>query len=303
MKSESLKIYSGFILICLLWGSTWLAIRIGLDAFPPMFAAGLRFSLASVFILIFMLLQGVSIQKDKLSVKLYLIMGFFSFVVPFGLVYWAEQYIPSGLASILFGSFPFFVIIYSKMALPHDSVDIFKIIGVTIGFLGIVIIFSDDFSLNFTLNLWGMLAVVLSAAMQGGIAVIIKKYGNHLNPLSMNLIPLLIGGIVLLFLGIMFEDTADIVYKTPAVLSVVYLAFFGTLMTFTIYYWLMKRMNVVILSLSAFITPIIAVLIGWLFAAEKLSERDIMGSSLVLIGILFANFKGLRSYFKKRSAG
>lgn len=303
MKTQSVKISAGFILICLLWGSTWLAIKIGLEEFPPMLAAGLRFSLASIFIFFFMHFRSVPIQKDKLSIKLYLIMGIFSFVIPFGLVYWAEQYIPSGLASILFGSFPFFVILFSKFSLPKESVDIFKILGVTIGFIGIVVIFSDDSTLNFTLNLWGMLAVILSAAMQGGIAVIIKKHGNHLNPLSMNFIPLVIGGIVLVILGLLFEKTTNLNYTMPAVLSIFYLAFFGTLITFTTYYWLMKRMNVVILSLSSFISPIVAVILGWLFISEKLSERDLIGSSLVLIGILFANFIGLKNYFIEHKKG
>ncbi len=298
MINDKFKIIGGYVLICLIWGSTWYAIKLGLNEFPPMYSAGLRFSLAAIFIYVFMILRGLRIQKDKTSIRLYWIMGIFSFVIPFSLVYWAEQYIPTGLASVLFATFPFFVTIFSKISLPDESVDLFKAIGVVLGFAGIVVIFSDDISLNFKISIAGMIAVIVSAAMQGGIAVMVKKYGKHLNPLSMNFIPLVIGGVVLLIASLFFENLKGIEYSPVAIGSVIYLAFFGTLVTFTIYYWLMQRINVVILSLSAFITPIIAVLIGWLFASEVFTVLDIAGSSLVLIGILFANFKGLMSFIK-----
>ena len=298
MINDKFKIIAGYILICLIWGSTWYAIKLGLGEFPPMYAAGLRFSLAAIFIYVFMVLRGLKIQKDKTSLRLYWIMGIFSFVIPFSLVYWAEQYIPTGLASVLFATFPFFVTIFSKLSLPDESVDLYKAIGVVLGFTGIVVIFSDDISLDFKISIAGMIAVIVSAAMQGGIAVMVKKYGKHLNPLSMNFIPLVIGGIVLLIASFFFENLNGIEYSSIAIGSVIYLAFFGTLVTFTIYYWLMQRINVVILSLSAFITPIIAVLIGWLLASEVFTVLDIAGSSLVLIGILFANFKGLKIFFK-----
>ncbi len=302
MINDKFKIIAGYILICLIWGSTWYAIKLGLGEFPPMYAAGLRFSLAAIFIYVFMVLRGLKIQKDKTSLRLYWIMGIFSFVIPFSLVYWAEQYIPTGLASVLFATFPFFVTIFSKLSLPGESVDLWKVIGVVLGFIGIVVIFSDDISLDLRISIIGMLAVILSAAMQGGIAVIIKKYGEHLNPFTMNFFPLVIGGLFLLLASLVFENPLNVKYSALAVGSVIYLAFFGTLVTFTIYYWLMQRINVVILSLSAFITPIIAVLIGWLFASEKFTALDLAGSSLVLIGILFANFKGLMNFIKSNGA-
>ena len=248
-----------------------------------------------------MQIRGISIQRDPLSIKLYLIMGLFSFIIPFGLVYWAEQFIASGLASILFGVFPFFVIIISRLAIPAEKIGPYKLVGVILGFLGIFIIFSENLALDIENDFYGMIAVVVSAIMQAGIAVTIKKYGQHLNPLSMNLMPLAIAGLVLTFAGYSLENSQNWIFDYKAVLSIIYLAFFGTLLTFTTYYWLMKKINIVILSLSAFITPIIAVLLGWIIAHETFTERDLIGSSLVLIGILFANFRGLLNYYRSKS--
>ena len=143
-----------------------------------------------------------------------------------------------------------------------------------------------------------MLAILVSAIIQGYVAVIIKKHGNKLNPLSMNFIPLLISGVILIPLGLIFEDRNSLAFDLKAILSIMYLAFFGTVLTFTTYYWLMQKINVVILSLSTFLTPIIALILGVIFLNEEFTENQIWGSSLVLIGILFANFRGILNYYK-----
>ena len=298
MKSESLKIGLGYILITLLWGSTWLAIRVGLDSLTPMFAVGLRFFIASFFVFIVMKISKVKLQTDPLSIKLYLFLAFFSFIIPFTMVYWGEQFVPSGLTSIIFAVFPLFVILFSWLMIPNEHVGIYKLIGVLIGFIGIIIIFWKDMSLDLSENSLGMIAILVSAIIQGLVAVVIKKHGNKLNPLSMNFVPLLISGIVLIPAGLIFEDSSSLVFDVKAISSILYLAFFGTVITFTTYYWLMQKINVVILSLSTFITPIIALILGIVFLSEKFDTNHIWGSSLVLMGILFANFRGLFNYYK-----
>ena len=298
--NEKIKIVLGYIIITLLWGSTWLAIRVGLDSLTPMFAVGVRFFIASIFVFIIMKISKVKLQTDSLSIKLYLFIAFFSFIVPFSLVYWGEQFVPSGLASVIFGVFPFFVILFSWLLLPDGSIGIYKSIGVLAGFIGITIIFWEDLSLDFADYSLGMIAILVSATIQGFVAVIIKKHGSKLNPLSMNFVPLLITGIVLIPVGLLFEDRESLVFDSKAIYSILYLAFFGTVVTFTIYFWLMKKINVVILSLSTFLTPIIALILGAIILSEKFTTNQILGSSLVLIGILFANFRGLVKYYKDR---
>ena len=293
MQATRLKIVSVYVMLCFIWGSTWLTIRLGLESLTPIYSAGVRFSLASIFIIILMRFKGVRLQTDKLSIKLYLIMGFFSFVIPFGLVYWAEKFVPSGLAAVLFAVFPFFVAIFSYISISKDSIDKFKIVGIILGFLGIVIIFSDSFGGDLTDYLLGMIAIVLSGIMQAGIAVIIKKYGHHLNPLSMNFVPMLIAGISMILLGFAIENTSANTYGIDAIFSILYLALFGSVVTFTSYYWLIKRINLVILSLIAFITPIVALFLGFILYNEQLSTRHFIGSTFVLLGVLAANLGNL----------
>jgi len=298
MQKTIVKIIIVYAIACIIWGSTWMAIRISLDSFTPFLSAGFRFLLASVFIYSLMKFKGIKIQTDKLSVTLYLLMGFFSFVIPFGLVYWGEQFVPSGLASVLFAVNPFFVAIFSYYFIASEKVGAHKIIGIVLGFAGLLVIFSENLIGDIPIYLPGMLAVVISAIMQGGLQVTIKKYGGNLHPLSMNLVPMIIAGVIMTLIGYFFEDMSKVEFTSSGYLSVAYLALFGSLVTFTSYYWLLKRVSVIVLSLIAFITPIIALILGWIFLSEELSARHLIGSFLVLLGVLSATLGNIRSMRK-----
>jgi drug/metabolite transporter (DMT)-like permease len=296
MQKDTIKIILVYALACLIWGSTWMAIRVGLDSLTPFISVGLRFSFAALFILIFMKIKGMKIQMDKLSIKLYLQMAFFSFVIPYGLVYWGEQYIPSGLASVLFAINPFFVTIFSFYMLSQEKITSYKIIGMIVGFIGIVVIFSEDITNTAGFFIWGMVAVVLSALIQGWIQVVVKKYGQHLHSFTMNYYPMLIAGISMLIIGLFTENLDYIKFDSKAILSVLYLAFFGSMIVFTCWYWLLKRVNVIVLSLITFITPVIALILGIILLKEVFTVTDIFGSFLVLAGLIIATLGNVKSF-------
>ena len=293
MKTSTTKIILVYLLICLIWGSTWLGIRVSLESIPPLISSGFRFIVASIGIFVIMRVRGIRLQTDKVAIKLYILMGVFSFIIAYGLVYWAEQYVASGLAAVLFGIYPFFVALFSYFLLPDEPIGFYKIIGMILGFIGIVVIFSESFGSELSFNVLGMIAVLLSGVIQAAIAVIIKKEGKPLNPLSMNFIPMFIAGIGLTILGYIFEDSGKIILDSKAVISVLYLAIFGSIITFTAFYWLMKKVNVIILSLTAFITPIVAIILGWIVYDENLTSENIIGSAMVLIGLLIANLQAI----------
>lgn len=293
MNKLPVKIFIAYSALCFIWGSTWIAIRYGLEALTPIFSAGVRFSFASFFIFILMRIKSIPLQTDKVAIRLYLLMGFFSFVIPFGLVYWAQQFVPSGMAAVLFAVYPFWVVIFSYIRIPGDYIGFFKIFGTMLGFAGIVIIFSDSFAGDISNYLIGMFAVVLSGIMQAWIAVSIKKYGHHLHPLSMNFIPMVIAGISMLFIAFFVEDLSILKFNENAYLSILYLSFFGSVVTFTSFYWLIKRVNLVILSLVAFITPVVALVLGYFIYNEVLTTRHFIGAALVLTGVLWANLGNL----------
>jgi drug/metabolite transporter (DMT)-like permease len=302
-KSTASKVIGGYILICILWGSTWLAIKIGLESIPPFFGAAVRFLLASLILLLIVRIRKTRIPTDSKSVRLYIAVGFSSFSISYALVYWAQQYVPSGLAAILFATYPFFVAILSWFTLKNESVSVGKIMGIIIGFSGIVLIFSEDLILHFDDRVMaGMAGLVLASAIQSVSAVTVKRYGEHLSPFALNVVGMAIGTFLLFIISMLTENWNTIVFDGKAIGSVLYLATLGSIVTFGTFFWLLKKMEAVILSLSAFITPIIAMMLGILIADEAFTGQILIGSMLVLSGIVIANLQQLILVIKNRYA-
>lgn len=245
--------------------------------------------------------KKIPIPLDRVSMRLYLIAGFFTFSLGYAFVYWGQQYVPSALASILFGTFPFFVAALSWFVYRIEYLTWVKVTGILIGFVGVVIIFSEDLQYHpDESSLFGMLAIIAAAIIQAFASVTVKKYGYQLSTFALVTVGMAIGTCVLFIISIATEDWSVTVLDAKAVGSVVYLATFGSIVTFGTMFWLLKRIDAVILSLSAFITPIIAVLLGLFIAGEHFTTRIITGSGLVLIGILIANLRGLFLVFKRK---
>lgn len=289
MKNERLLIWLGFMVISIVWGSTWLVIKIGLQSISPLLGAGLRFSVASAVLLLIIKFRRLSIPFNPEARKVYLALGLLSFGIPFGLVYWGQQFIPSSLSSILFAAYPFWVAVFSHLMLREERLDIYKIVGVTVGFLGLVVIFAGDLHWSENGSLLGAAAVVCSTVLQAYSLVLIKKYGKPINPFVMNFVGMSVGCLILLGLGLFLEADRPINWNGSAIGSILYLGIVGSVLAFGTYFWLLKRIEAVYLSLTSFINPVVAVILGAIVLGEALNPAVFAGATLVLIGILAAN--------------
>jgi drug/metabolite transporter (DMT)-like permease len=293
MKNDRILTWLGFIIISTVWGSTWLAIKIGLQTVPPFLAAGFRFVVASAVLYGIIRARRLKIASTPDARKVYFALGVLSFAIPFALAYWGQQFIPSGLGSILFCAFPLCVALFSHFILVNERLDAFKAVGTLLGFVGILVIFSPDLTLTDSSAYVGMAAVLLSAVMQAYALVITKKHGQEVNTITMTFVGMVIGAVVLIALGVLFEPMDSIVWSAGAVGSILYLAVIGSVLTFVSYYWLLKRIDAVYLSLTSFINPIVAVILGALILNERLASTVMAGAMLVLTGILVSNGKVL----------
>ncbi|HTR82211.1 MAG TPA: EamA family transporter [Bacteroidota bacterium] len=292
--NERSRIYFSYALICLIWGSTWLAIKIGLESLTPLIAAGCRFLVGSTVLFGVILFRKVAIPFGRAERSFYCIVSLTSFSVPYALVYWGEQYIPSGLTSIIFATYPFAVAFFSFLFIPSERPTAWKAAGIILGFIGIVAIFSNDIHASDPNAVWGMAAVLTSALLQGFSVIFVKKKGHTIHPFALTFVPMLMAAVMLLAGGALFEDFSTAEFSLRAVFSILYLGIFGSVVTFVSYFWLLKRIEAVLLSLSSFVTPIIAVILGALFLGEELSQRTFAGATLVLGGIAVANYAELR---------
>jgi drug/metabolite transporter (DMT)-like permease len=298
MISERIRVILGFILISTVWGSTWLAIKVGVENAPPMMSAGLRFLIASGVLYALLRVQKLEIPWNPDARKLYLIMGLVSYSVPFALTYWAEQFVDSGLSCILFAAFPFWVAVFSHLWLKDERLTRFTLAGVMLGLAGIVVIFAGDVKTGSAMTGFGMAGLVVSTIMQAFSLIQIKKLGHHISPIAMNFVSMSIAAAVLLAASLTTERWSGTAWSSDAIFSLLYLALVGSVLTFVTYYWLLKRVAPVYLSLSSFINPIVAVLLGAAFRGETLGASVAFGASLVLLGILVANGRQLYERFR-----
>ncbi len=289
LSSERVRIGLSYLTACLVWGSTWLAIKIGLGGIPPLLGAGLRFFLASIILYAIVRAARIAIPHTPEAKQIYAVLAILSYTIPFAFVYWSEQYIPSGLASILFAAFPFWVGIFSHLMLEHERLNAFKVAGIVVGFIGILIIFAEDVRLEDSNAFIAMLMMVASPIMQAYCLVLVKKIGQPISPLAFTCVGMFFSSVALLLLSLVLEAYDAVVWSTETVGSILYLATIGSVVVFVAYYWLLKRVQAVYLSLISFITPVIAVALGALVLDEKLRPNVFLGAALVLVGLLVAN--------------
>lgn len=292
-RPSRLALGIGFCIVSTVWGSTWIAIKIGLDSMPPFFSAGIRFVIASVILYIMVRVRGLEVPFSAAAKKTYFAIGVISFAIPFALVYWGEQYIPSSLGCIIFGAFPFCVTVLFHFFSDAEKMDAFKIVGTILGFVGVAVLFLPGLAWTGNESMLGMLAVLLATVLQAYGLIPTKKYGVGISPVVMNLVGMSFSALFLLVLGVIFERHAGFTLTPVAAGSILYLAVVGSVLAFVTYYWLLKYMEAVYLSLSSFINPIIAILLGWVILGETLGPTILSGAVLVLAGIVVTNGRPL----------
>ena len=301
MRSERFRVWLAFSIISTVWGTTWFAIRIGLQTVPPFLSAGIRCCFAAVVLFSLLRIRGGVIPTSHIAWKVYASLGILTIGIPFALIYWGQQYIATGLSSILFGVFPIWVALLSHFVLKNEPLNIYKVTSVVLGFFGVVVIFWSDIFLADTRSLFGMLAVLASTFLQALSLILIKKHGEPVSPMAMNFVGMAIGGVMLLALSLVCESGLPVVWTWSGIASLTYLTVVGSVVTFMAYYWLLKRMDAVYLSLSSFINPLIAVLIGSVALGEHLSPTAVLGAAFVLIGMLTANGKAIYEKLTNRA--
>ena len=293
MISERARVWIGFGLVSWIWGSTWLAIKIGLESVPPLMGSGLRFLIAGAILCSIVVWKKIEIPLTRDLRWMYVILILFSYALPYGIVYWCQQFIPTGLSSILFGAYPLWVALLSHFLLSNERLDGFKVAGITVGFVGVIIIFSRDVHWADSRGFLGMAGILSTTLMQAFGLVMIKKRFQAISPLAFNTVGMSVAGALLVLAGLLLERSATVVWDAAAVGSILYLSIVGSVIAFVTYHWLLKRVEAVYLSLVTFINPIIAVILGAIVLDETLAASVFAGAALVLVGILIANGRQL----------
>jgi drug/metabolite transporter (DMT)-like permease len=288
MKSQDSKtgFYLLYALICLIWGSTWLVIHIGAQAaLPPFTGAALRFTVATVLIWGYALVKKIPLPGTAKEWGAVLLVGALSNGISFGVVYKTSQYVPSGLGAVIFGTMPLLTAVFSHWVFASQKLSATRILGIIIGILGIATIFFPQFGKIDSDHLWAMGLLLISPTVSAISTVITKRSTQSVAPVMLNAITTSVGAIMLGSVALISEPWSSVSFNITQIWTICYLAIIGTIVTFGIYFRLMKETSAVTMSYVAIITPVIAVLLGWIFGNEQMDYYTLAGSALVIAGV------------------
>lgn len=275
-----------WLVLSLIWGSTWLFIKLGLEDLPPFTFAGIRFVIASFILAVFILIRRRPLPRTRRDWGLILLTGLLAFTLNYGLLFWGEQRTSSGLAAILQTIIPVFGLLIAHYYLPDERMTWPKIFGVLLGIAGVVLIFSHEMSSEGSSALWGSIAIVVGALGVAYSNVLVKLHGGHLDPATLAAGQMVFGLIPLLILGMSLEGNPLRIHWTwLALLSLGYLALVGSALAFMLYYWLVRNMEVTRTMLIPLVTPLLAVTLGMLVLHERLTWRVGAGGASVMAGL------------------
>ncbi len=281
------KVIVVWLLLCGIWGSTWLVIKIGLTDLPPFSFAGIRFIIASV-----LLLGGCALLKLPVWPRARGEWGFLAltgstaFALNYGLLFWGEQHISSGLAAVLQASIPAFGMIFAHFHLPAEPLTIRRASGALVGLGGVGALFAHEFHASGPLALWGSVAIVVGAAAAAYSNVLVKARGSGLSPAVMAGWQMVFGFVPLLLAGFWLEGNPfALAWNGRAVACLLYLVVVGSVTAFILFYWLVQNVAVTKTLTIALATPVVAVALGWLILDERLTLSTIAGAALVLAGV------------------
>jgi drug/metabolite transporter (DMT)-like permease len=275
-----------WLVLCVIWGSTWLFIKIGLNDLPPVTFAGIRFVIASLILLLIVFIRRRPIPRRRADWILIAVTGVQAFTINYGLLFWGEQHISSGLAALLQTTIPAFGLVIAHVHLPSERMTIVKVFGVILGITGVGIIFSNQLSSEGPKALMGSAAIVTGAFSAAYANVLVKARGGHLDPAMLASGQMFFGLIPLLAVGIATEGNPLYFHWTGmAVVALLYLVLVGSVIAFLLYYWLVRNMDVTKTMLIALVTPLFAVTLGMIVLDEHLSWRTLLGGACIMSGI------------------
>ena len=273
-------------LLCVIWGSTWLVIREGLEALPPFTSAAARFAFAALLMIPVAAALSGREGGDRPPLWLVFATGSLQFAVSYGIVYWAEQYLSSALTSILWACYPLMMAAAGHVAIPGERLHRSQTIGFLAGFAGVVLLFATDISNAGPDAMRAAGVLFLSPFVVAIATVLLKRSGGGVSSLRLNRDSMVVGAAMLIVLAFAVEEPLHVTWTGPAVLSVAYLAVVGTVVAFSIYLWLLRYAPANKLAVIPYISPAVALTLGVVVADEPITVMTPAGLLMILLGVV-----------------
>ncbi len=278
--------YFVWLVLCLIWGTTWLFIKVGLEEIPPFTFALLRFIVSIIIVGAIILVSRIGLPANARDWRLLAITGVLQFSINYSLVFWSELHISSGLAAVLQAMIPVFGLILAAVYLPEEKITMLKIAALGIGVAGVGVIFYEQLSIESTMAFAGSVAIVIGAFAAAQASILTKAKGGNMHP-AILLFGQMVCGIGPIFVIVFLREgnPFNLNITFSGIFSIMYLAVLGTVVSFWLYYWLLSRIESTKAMTIALVTPLVAVVCGNLFLGEKLRTQTIAGGALILASV------------------
>ena len=276
-----------YVLLCVIWGSTWMVIKVGYGGLGPFNVAAIRFLAAGLICAAIVPAVNAPWPRGREEWLLAAFVGVVLFGADYGLIYWSEQYIDSSLTAILFATLPLITIVAAQVYLRGEAITPRKLGGTVLAFAGVAALFGDRVRLD-PEQAVPMAAVVIATvcAAAGGVAA--KRHGSALHPLSLNAVAMIVGAAALAAASIANGDGLSLPHDAQSIGAIAYLAIAGSVVSFLAYFSLLKSWSATSLSFISVFTPAIALILGFVFLDERPTALTAVGGALVLAGVALA---------------
>jgi drug/metabolite transporter (DMT)-like permease len=279
-----------YVAIAFLWGSTWSVIRVGLADLPPLRFAGARMALAAALLAPFALRGGAwRVLVGEAGARIALV-GLFQIAVPYGLMFVAQQWVPSGLAALLFATFPVWIALLARVFLPGERLTPAKLASAALGVAGVAVLQAPHLgSLDGSGRLALGSALIVSASIIVALAnVLVRRHLLAVSPLAMTAGQTFVGALVLLLATLLLEQGRPASYTPAALGALAYLAVFGTALTYIGLYWLVPRVPIAAIGALPLLDTTVAVTLGAVLLGEAIGWHLALGGGMVLAAAALA---------------
>ena len=277
----------GFAAIYLIWGSTYLGIRYAVETIPPLLMMALRHLTAGLIVYFWVRRSGVPAPELR-QWKFAAIAGAALFLGGHGILAWAEQKIPSGLAALLCATLPLWTVLLARFDGTEPRLGIKAMIGILLGFAGVAVLIGPG-ALTGHLDLLAALAAVASALLWTIGTAYTRRVPLPSSKVLSAAMQMISGGMLLLLVGVMTGELKHFMIgslTTKSILALAYLIVFGSIIAFTVYTWLVSVSSPSMVSTYAYVNPVIAVLLGWALAGESLGIRTVVATTIIVTGVV-----------------
>lgn len=289
------KVFLGIISVTLIWGYTWVTMKIAISDIPPFLFSSLRLFIGAIPLFIILIIQRKRLFVDKGIFKNYLIMSLLMSLGYMAILTYGMQFVDSGKTSVLVYTMPIFVTIISHFKL-DEKINIYKMVGLTFGLLGLLFILGLEITNPDTKVIFGELLILISALSWGLANVFSKIRFKNIDFIHMNAWQLIMGALLLFVLSLILEPNYSVEWSNKALLSLLFNGLFSTAFTFVVWFWVLKKLNASKASMALMFVPILGIIFGSLQLGENITISIVVGSFLICAGIFMNtyNFKSTR---------